>query len=109
MGRASACCDHVPVGALRGPTGAARGGVVKLEDRDGPADGMGHQGITDEGTVDPAGLRAMTRRAQAGRVHRLVLRLVLPWLGMRAMGMGGRARRGMCSCFILYWVWLGRR
>ena len=32
---------------------------MEPEDRDGPADDMGQQGVIVKGTVDPAGLRAM--------------------------------------------------
>ena len=66
--------------------------MVELEDWDGSADGMVQQGVTNKGTVETIGLWAMP---WAGQVHRLVLRLVFPWLGMRAWGWeGGRVASG---------------
>ena len=66
MGRAGACHGLVPACAPRGPACATQGGVVKLEERGSPIDDVGQQGITDKGTVDPDGLRAMPQGAQAG-------------------------------------------
>ena len=66
MGRAGARHGLVPAGAPRGPACATQGGVVKLEERGSPIDDVGQQGITDKGTVDPDGLRAMPQGAQAG-------------------------------------------
>ena len=62
MAHVSVHCGPVPVGALRGPAGVAQGGVVELEYQDGTPDGMGKQGVTDAGTLDLAGLRAIPRQ-----------------------------------------------
>ena len=63
------------------------------------------QGVIDKGMVDQAGFRAIPQGAQAGRVHRLVLCLLLPWLAMRARG-DGRAGGGPLAW---HWQWIEGR